>query len=57
MYYNVDLVKKAGGDPDKMPDNWEGIMALAAKIKTAGPDVAGIAYNVHDWPDGGSTTR
>ena len=26
-------------------------MALAAKIKAAGPDVAGIAYNVHDWPD------
>jgi multiple sugar transport system substrate-binding protein len=51
MYYNVELVKKAGGDPDKMPDTWEGIMALAAKIRTAGPDVAGIAYNVHDWPD------
>ena len=49
MYYNVELVKKAGGDPDHMPDNWDGILALAAKIRSA--DVAGLAYNVHDWPD------
>ena len=26
-------------------------MALATKIKAEGSDVAGIAYNVHDWPD------
>jgi multiple sugar transport system substrate-binding protein len=49
MYYNVELVKKAGGDPDRMPDNWDGILALAAKIRSG--DVAGLAYNVHDWPD------
>ena len=51
MYYNVELVKKAGGDPDKMPDNWDAVMALAAKIKAGSSDVAGLAYNVHDWPD------
>ena len=51
MYFNADLVKKAGGDPEKMPDNWDALAALAAKIKTSGTDVAGIAYNVHDWPD------
>ena len=51
MYYNVELVKKAGGDPDKMPDNWDAVMALAAKIKAGVSDVAGLAYNVHDWPD------
>lgn len=51
MYYNAELVKAAGGDPDRMPDNWDGIMALAAKIKAGGSDVAGLAYNVHDWPD------
>ena len=48
-YYTAELVKKAGGDPDRMPDNWDGILALAAKIRSA--DVAGLAYNVHDWPD------
>ena len=51
MYYNVELVRKAGGDPDRMPDNWDGVMALAAKIRAASPDVAGLAYNVHEWPD------
>ena len=52
MMYNADLVKKAGGDPDHMPDTWDGIMALAKKIKASGgAEVAGIAYNVNDWPD------
>ena len=52
MMYNVELVKKAGGDPDHMPDTWDGILELAKKIRsTGGPDVAGLAYNVNDWPD------
>jgi multiple sugar transport system substrate-binding protein len=51
MFYNAELVKKAGGDPEHMPDTWDGLLALAAKIKAGGPDVAGIAYNVNDWPD------
>lgn len=50
MFYNAELVKKAGGDPDHMPDDWEATMALAAKIKAEGPDIAGLAYNVQDWP-------
>jgi multiple sugar transport system substrate-binding protein len=49
MYFNADLVKKAGGDPEKMPDTWADAVALAKKIRTG--DVAGLAYNVHDWPD------
>jgi len=51
MYYNAELVKKAGGDPDRMPTTWEEVIALAKKIKATGSDVAGLAYNVHDWPD------
>jgi multiple sugar transport system substrate-binding protein len=51
MYFNADLVKKAGGDPAKMPDTWDGVIALAAKIHAATPGAAGMAYNVHDWPD------
>ncbi len=42
MYFNVDLVKKAGGDPDKMPDTWADVLALAAKIKAGAADVAGV---------------
>jgi multiple sugar transport system substrate-binding protein len=51
MYFNEDLVKKAGGDPARMPDNWDAVLALASKIRASTPDVAGVAYNVHDWPD------
>ena len=51
LYFNEQLVRAAGGDPAKMPDTWEGIIALAAKIKATGPDISGIAYNIHDWPD------
>src|SRR6185312_9876084 len=52
MMYNAELVKKAGGDPDHMPDTWDGVLALAKKIReTGGNDVAGLAYNVNDWPD------
>ena len=50
MYYNVDLVKKAGGDPDRMPDTWDATIALAAKIKALGSDVAGLVYGVQDYP-------
>lgn len=49
MYFNAELVKKAGGNPEKMPDNWADTVALAKKIRTA--DIAGLAYNIHDWPD------
>ena len=44
-------MKAAGGDGNKMPDNWADMIALAVKIKDKGSDVAGIAYNIHDWPD------
>jgi multiple sugar transport system substrate-binding protein len=52
MMYNADLVKKAGADPEHMPDTWDGVLALAKKIRETGVnDVAGLAYNVNDWPD------
>jgi multiple sugar transport system substrate-binding protein len=51
MYFNTELVKKAGGDPQHMPDTWDGIIALAKKICETSPGVAGIGYDAHDWPD------
>lgn len=51
IYFNEQLVRAAGGDPATMPDTWDGMLALAAKIKATSADVAGIAYNIHDWPD------
>jgi multiple sugar transport system substrate-binding protein len=50
MYFNEELVKKAGGDPEHMPDTWEATMALGAKIHALAPDVVGLAYNVQSWP-------
>jgi multiple sugar transport system substrate-binding protein len=51
MYFNADLVKKAGGNPAKMPDTWDGVIALAGKIHASTPGAAGMAYDVHVWPD------
>lgn len=44
VYYNVDLVRKAGGDPNRFPQDWNGILALASRINALGDDVSGISY-------------
>lgn len=51
VFYNADLVKQAGGDPDNFPTNWSDMIALGAKIKATGGDVDGFAYDIHAWPD------
>jgi multiple sugar transport system substrate-binding protein len=51
LYFNADLVKKAGGDPAKMPDTFDGVIALAGKIAATSPGTAGMSYDVHVWPD------
>ena len=51
IYVNADLVKRAGGDPQKMPTNWNDIIALAAKIKKLDNDINGISYDIDAWPD------
>ncbi|MBS0520897.1 MAG: ABC transporter substrate-binding protein [Proteobacteria bacterium] len=43
-YYNLDLVRKAGGDPNKLPTTWEEVIELAKKIKALGPDINGVTY-------------
>jgi multiple sugar transport system substrate-binding protein len=51
MYFNLDLVKRAGGDPRNMPTNWNDVIALAGKIKALDSGINGMAYDVHAWPD------
>jgi multiple sugar transport system substrate-binding protein len=46
IYFNADLVKKAGGDPDNFPKTWEGIFALAKKINDPANKIAGFHF---DW--------
>jgi multiple sugar transport system substrate-binding protein len=46
IYMNEDLVRKAGGDPDNFPSDWDGIIALAQKINALGDDTVGF---FHSW--------
>lgn len=51
MYFNTELVRRAGGDPRNMPTTWDGVIALAGRIKALGGDINGMSYDVHAWPD------
>jgi multiple sugar transport system substrate-binding protein len=45
IYYNADLVSKAGGNPDNFPDNWEGILKLGSKMDALDPNIYGLIYD------------
>src|SRR5262249_20590167 len=52
-YYNLDLVQKAGGDPDKLPATWDEVIALAKRINALGDSVHGVAFEwsiTGNWP-------
>lgn len=49
MYVNPTLVEQAGGSMDAFPQDWDGIIALAAKIDALGPTIDGIWVQRHDW--------
>ncbi|MEM7696090.1 MAG: extracellular solute-binding protein [Pseudomonadota bacterium] len=42
VYYNADLVREVGGDPDNMPTDWEGFLELSGQIAALGEDYAGL---------------
>ncbi|WP_027524462.1 extracellular solute-binding protein [Bradyrhizobium sp. Ec3.3] len=46
LYYNADLVKAAGGDPDKLPTSWDEVIKLAAAMHDPAKNITGIFY---DW--------
>lgn len=52
-YFNPELVKKAGGDPDKFPTSWDEVLKLAAAIKKTSPDAMGVSLYINsfdsDW--------
>jgi multiple sugar transport system substrate-binding protein len=48
MYINADLIRKAGGDPDNVPTDWESIITLAKKVDALGDDITGAFY---PWDD------
>ncbi|MCF3639285.1 ABC transporter substrate-binding protein [Rhizobium sp. TRM95111] len=51
MYYNADLVKAAGGNPDAPPKSWDEVIELGARIKALGNGVDSIDYRWQgdDW--------
>ncbi|PSH60880.1 ABC transporter substrate-binding protein [Phyllobacterium sophorae] len=51
VFYNLDLVKKAGGDPANLPTTWEGILDLARKIDDPNSSTLGgdFTYDNADW--------
>jgi multiple sugar transport system substrate-binding protein len=46
-YYNVDLFKRAGLDPDAFPTNWDGVIAASRRIKALDPGIEGMFFR---WP-------
>ncbi len=50
-FFNPELVRRAGGNPDALPTDWDGIIALSAKIKALGDGIEGMhyAWSGDDW--------
>ena len=51
IFYNADLIEKAGGDLNHLPTDWDGWIALGHKIDALGDNITGISYAVDAWPD------
>ncbi len=49
IYANPALVEQAGGSMEAFPTDWDGIIALAAKINALSPTIDGIWLQRHDW--------
>nr|WP_319387849.1 ABC transporter substrate-binding protein [uncultured Cohaesibacter sp.] len=50
IYYNADLVQKAGHDPDAFPTDWDGIIKLAQDIDALNSDIGGMDFSVGSLP-------
>lgn len=51
VYFNADLVKKAGGNPDAFPTDWDALLQLSAAIAGTGDDVDGMFMALHTGTD------
>ncbi|MGN7774150.1 ABC transporter substrate-binding protein [Phyllobacterium sp. 22552] len=51
MYYNADLIRQVGGNPDQPPKTWDEVIALGAKVKALGNGNEGIDFRWQgdDW--------
>jgi multiple sugar transport system substrate-binding protein len=46
-YYNVNLMRRAGLDPDRFPTNWDDVFAASRRIKALGDGNEGMFFR---WP-------
>ncbi|WP_233208266.1 ABC transporter substrate-binding protein [Pollutimonas subterranea] len=46
VYYNKDLISKAGANAEDLPKTWDEIIALADKSRSVNPETYGMHY---DW--------
>jgi len=46
LYYNVELLRRAGGNPDNLPTTWEQVAALARAIHGTAENLNGMFF---DW--------
>ena len=46
LYYNVELLRRAGGNPDNLPTSWEQVAALARAIHGSAENLNGMFF---DW--------
>lgn len=51
LFVNGDLVSAAGGDIEKLPQTWDEVIALSAKISALPGGNDGMAFDMHAWPD------
>jgi sn-glycerol 3-phosphate transport system substrate-binding protein len=49
-YYNKDLFRQAGLDPEKPPVTWSELYELAKKISALGPDIYGFNFSGYTTP-------
>lgn len=51
VYINTDLIRRAGGDPEQLPGDWDGLFALGNKVNALGGSIRGFHY---DWDISGN---
>ncbi|WP_149535588.1 ABC transporter substrate-binding protein [Siccirubricoccus phaeus] len=51
VYYNLNLVRRAGGDPDNLPTKWDDLLALSGRIAALGEGISGMHFRWagDDW--------
>ncbi len=49
LYYNKDMFKAAGLDPEKAPQTWAEVETAARAIKKSNPAVFGCSFAIYGW--------